>query len=431
MKKLLIIMLVAVISISMLVTFSLTGCKGAVEEAVTEAVEEAVEEVEEAVEEAVEEVEEAAEVVEEAVEEEAGGDEIDPWILEIREGLEGLRYEIPSESQGPDGQTPTWDTELVLTVAEVEKIREGREDGTPFKLATNLDGDHGSWTVACEKAIKDACDYLNIEIVALGNAEYDPTKQMSDIETLMALDPDIIISAPVDRITAAEAFRPAVDAGVSLVFWSNTPEGYVHGEDYVGISAADIYGEGLVSGKALGEIVGGSGQVGFAVFGADFWICNYVDQLARDTLEENYPDVEVVAYEGWSTIPEAEGVAAAMIQRYPDIKGFYVSWYDPAQNVAAACQDAGRDDIKISTLGVDTPSLINMLSGGNIAAILSDMPYYMGLDHVIVGAYGLLDKPCPEFTICPVTSINKDNVEEIWGLAFKTELPDEVAELIE
>ena len=428
MKKNLIILLVSVISISMFVTFSLTGCKGAAEEAVTEVAEEAVEEVTEVAEEAVEEVEE---VVEEAVEEEAGGDEIDPWILEVREGLEGLRYEIPPESQGPDGQTPTWDTELVLTVAEVEKIREGREDGTPFKLATNLDGDHADWGIACEKAIKDVCDYLNIEIVALGNAEYDPTKQMSDIETLMALDPDIIIAAPVDRITAAEAFRPAVDAGVNLVFWSNTPEGYVHGEDYVGISAADVYGEGLINGTSLGEVVGGSGQVGFAVFGADFWICNYVDSLAKEIVERDFPDIEVVAYEGWATVPEAENVAAGMIQKYPEIKAIYCSWMEPGLYVAAACQDAERDDIKIATGGVNAPALINMLSGGNMAAIMSDMPYYMGFNHALVGAYGLLDKPCPEFTICPVVSLNKDNVEEIWGLAFKTPLPDEVAELIE
>ena len=64
MKKALLILMVSIISIGMVVTFSLTGCKGALEEAV--------EEVEEAVEEAVEEV----------VEEDM--DEIDPWIIERR-----------------------------------------------------------------------------------------------------------------------------------------------------------------------------------------------------------------------------------------------------------------------------------------------------------------------------------------------------------
>ena len=64
MKKTLLILMVSILSIGMAVTFSLTGCKGAVEEAVTEAAEEAVEEAEEAVEEVVEEPEEE-EVVEE------------------------------------------------------------------------------------------------------------------------------------------------------------------------------------------------------------------------------------------------------------------------------------------------------------------------------------------------------------------------------
>jgi len=45
MKKISLILVIAIVSIGMLVTFSLSGCKGAVEEAVTEAIEEAVEEV--------------------------------------------------------------------------------------------------------------------------------------------------------------------------------------------------------------------------------------------------------------------------------------------------------------------------------------------------------------------------------------------------
>ncbi len=43
MKKFLTILGVSVISIEMIAVFSLTGCKGAVDEAVTDAVEEAVE----------------------------------------------------------------------------------------------------------------------------------------------------------------------------------------------------------------------------------------------------------------------------------------------------------------------------------------------------------------------------------------------------
>ena len=40
---------------------------------------------------------------------EVGGDEADPWIIEVREGLEKYRGEIIFD--GPQGKTPSWDTE--------------------------------------------------------------------------------------------------------------------------------------------------------------------------------------------------------------------------------------------------------------------------------------------------------------------------------
>ena len=44
----------------------------------------------------------------------------------------------------------------------------------------------------------------------------------------------------IGLVSGAEAFRPAVEAGVQLVFLSNVPEGYVHGTDYVGVVTDDL-----------------------------------------------------------------------------------------------------------------------------------------------------------------------------------------------
>jgi len=102
--------------------------------------------------------------VEEKVEMGAAGGEIDPWILETRRGLEPYRGTIDPSFKGPDGQTPTWDTELVLTVADVEKIRKEN-----YKVAFNMDGAQGEYHEAMTKGIRDACeshslrDLLNVE----------------------------------------------------------------------------------------------------------------------------------------------------------------------------------------------------------------------------------------------------------------------------
>jgi ribose transport system substrate-binding protein len=412
MKKILLILVVAVVSIGMLITFSLTGCKGAVEEAVTEAVEEAVEEVEEAV---------GEEVVEEEV------DEIDPWILDVRKEVNKYRGEIDPSFKGPNGQTPSWDIDLFLTVSEVEKVREGN-----YKVAFNMDGAQGEYHESMTKAIQDTCDHLGMELVAVTDAGFDPTKQQSDIETTLALNPDIIISAPVDKVSAAEAFRPAVDAGVKLVFWSNQPDGYVSGKDFVGISTSMPYDQGVFMAEQLGKLVGEDGKIGFIYWEQDFWIVNIIDDIVREKIAELFPNVEILEEGGFGALEDAENIAGAMIQKYPEINGFYASFNFPAQLAAAACQSADRDDIQIVTQGVDVPILIKLLTPGeNIGAVITDTPYLIGVNHVLLGAYGVLGKEAPEYTLSPSAWYTPDNVVELWDMAMRISLPDDVKELVD
>lgn len=358
--------------------------------------------------------------------EEVGGDEIDPWILEVRKGLDKYRGKIDPSFKGPDGQTPTWDTELVLTVAEVEKIRKGS-----YKVAFNMDGSQGEYHEAMTKAIKDACEHLGMELVAVTDAGFDPTKQKSDIETTLALKPDIIISAPVDKVSAAEAFRPAIEAGVKLVFWSNQPDGYKQGRDFVGISTSMPYDQGVFMAEQLGKAVSKNAKIGIIYWEQDFWIVNIIDDIVRKKIKELYPDIQVVADEGFAALEDAESVAASMIQRYPDIEGFYVSFNFPGQLAALACKAAGRDDIQIVTQGVDVPILIKLLTPGeNIAAVITDTPYLIGINHVLLGAYGILGKEAPEYTLSPSAWYTPDNLTELWDLAMRIPPPDNLKDMI-
>lgn len=368
----------------------------------------------------------AAETAEEAVEAVPAGDEIDPWILETRRGLEKYRGSIDPSFRGPDGQVPTWDTELVLTLSEVEKLKRGG-----YTVAFNMDGAQGEYHEAMTKGIKDTCDHLGMKLIAVTDAGFDPTKQKSAIETTLAMKPDLIISAPVDKVSAAEAFRPVVEKGVKLVFWSNQPNGYVHGRDFVGISTSMPYDQGVFMAQQLGKAVGERSKVGIIYWEQDFWIVNIIDDIVRQKLKELYPNIEVIADEGFGNVNDSEGVAAAMIQRFPEIEGIYASFNFPAQLSALACKSAGRDDIKIVTQGVDVPILIKLLTPGeNIAAVITDTPYLIGVNHVLLGAHGLLGKKAPQYTLSPSAWYTKANVEELWKLSMRIPLPAEVKDLL-
>jgi len=352
----------------------------------------------------------------------AAGNEIDPWIINVREGLEKYRGEIIFK--GPQGQKPTWDTELVLTNAEVEKIRQGN-----YTAAIAWHGQQGEYTDALGGGIKDGLKHLGIKLVAEASADFDPAKQKADVESMMALKPDVIITLPTDSVTSVATFRPVVDSGIKLVLISNQPDGYVHGKDFVGITTSMPYDQGRFMADAIAQATE-TKKVGFIYFDADFWIVNFIDGVVKDTIAEKYPDIEIAAEEGFANpATDIENAANAIIQRHPEVDTLYVSF--GALPAALACENANRKDIKVISQGLDKPYMQNMLSGGNIYAIITDSTYNIGVNAALLAGYGVLGKPAPEYTISPSATITKENLREMWELAFRiVPFPKELEELM-
>jgi ribose transport system substrate-binding protein len=98
---------------------------------------------------------------------------------------------------------------------------------------------------------------------------------------------------------------------------------------------------------------------------------------------------------------------------------------------ALACESAERDDISVISQGLDKPYMQNMLSGGNIYAIITDSTYNIGVNAALLAGYGILGKPAPEYTISPSATITKENLREMWKLAFRVvPFPKELEELM-
>ena len=158
---------------------------------------------------------------------------------------------------------------------------------------------------------------------------------------------------------------------------------------------------------------------------------NYIDGIVKEKFAELFPNIEIVEG-GFGEVNDAENVASALLQKHPDIKGFYASFAFPAQLAALACQSADRDDIVIVTQGADSPILIKLLTPGeNISAVISTMPYLIGVNHVLLGAYGVLDKPAPEYVLSPATWFTPENIREVWNLSLRIPIPDNLEETLQ
>jgi ribose transport system substrate-binding protein len=326
---------------------------------------------------------------------------------------------------GPNGEESTPAEEIELTDAELDEIQAG-----DYTAAIAWHENTSELSRAATKGFKDRLEELGIELVAVTDAGFDPVKQRNDIESILARRPDGLVSIPIDPKTSAPAFREALERDVKLSFISNIPKGFEHRTDYVAIGSSDQIDTGENTAKLMGEALGGKGKVGVIFHDADFFITNQRDAGFRSALKKSYPDIEIVAEEGFEDPAKVEEVAAAMITRNPDLDGIYTTWAEPAEGVLAALREAGRDHVKLVTVDLSNTLAVDMARNGNTAGIASDKIVEDGALQADLLAYGFLGKEAPAFVVTPGLAVNRDNLLESWEIAYGEEAPEEVQQAL-
>jgi ribose transport system substrate-binding protein len=326
------------------------------------------------------------------------------------------------ETKGPAGESATPTEDIQLTDEEVEKVKAGNHTAA---LAWHQTSD---FVTAVTQGAKDEFKRLGIEVVAQTDANFDAAKQTSDIETIMAKKPDALITLPVDPTTSAKALRPAVKSGTNLVLLSNVPAGFKHGKDYTALVTDDLFSMGHQAADALAAAIGKKGKVAYVFHDADYYVTNQRDEAFKKTIEENYPDIEIVEEQGLADPTKAEDIANAMITKNPDLDGIYVTWAEPAEGVLSALRANGATDTKVVTLDLSEPTALDMARGRNVTALVADAAYELGRSLAASAAYGILGKEAPEFGVAPAVTVTKDNLVEGWNESLHRDPPKAVVD---
>lgn len=346
-------------------------------------------------------------------------DALSPVIAEIWESVDEYRTPIDPSFKGPNGETVTHDCDsLPLTNAEVEKVRKGN-----YKVAYSWNTLSSQYFQVWRQGALDAAKFLNMKIIAEASCEFDAAKQLTDIENFIPLKPDVIISSPIDQVGSAQAFRPALDAGIKLAFVSNIPKGYVKGKDYVGLVTCNAYDLGAFGFEMLYDLVGRGGKVAGIFMDTTYWLDNYLTAVFKKKVEES--DLELLTWRGYVTYDDALTQANAIISTYPQVQGIWTNWIQSGQAVVNACENAGRKDIIIIAGGYDEPTLLNMIDG-KLHGIFSDATYLVGFNSILLAAYGFLGKEGPDYAVGPAVKIHVDNIRKIWASGLRIPFPESV-----
>jgi ribose transport system substrate-binding protein len=339
-------------------------------------------------------------------------------------GLEELESSVLST--GPNGEKPTPAGRVQLSEQELQQIKAKRATAA---IVLHYGGN--DWSNAQVDGLREALTEMGISVIAVTDANFKPEKQVSDLETVLAKRPDIIISIPTDPVATAGAYRAAARQGVKLVFMDNVPKGFAPGRDYVSVVSADNYGNGVASAHLMAEELEGEGKIGIVYHEADFFVTKQRYEAFKRTVTEQYPGIEIVAEQGIAGpdfAGDAEKVASAMLTRNADLDGIWAVWDVPAEGVLAGARANGRNDLVVTTIDLGQNVAIDMAKGGLIKGLGAQRPFDQGVTEARLAGYALLGKKAPPYVAVNALPVTGASLESAWETVYHQGLPSKVVE---
>lgn len=323
-------------------------------------------------------------------------------------------------ARGPFGEKAQSTDCLILSRDEINKIKSNHDFtvGVSFHQGTTL------WAKLHEKGIRDVFNEFDIPIVAVMNANFDAKLQNKQLESLIKMGVDAIISIPVDGTLTSNVYREIIDNNIKLILITNVPKNILKGE-YVTCISVNEQKNGAYIAQATGEFMklNNLKYLGLINHGADFFATKQRDASFKDTVEEEFPEIEISGSVYFHDIDNVKKVTKKLIQNNPIIEVLYICWEEPARAAMEVLKEMNREDIKIFTsdIGIETAGLI--LDEKNIIATSSQRFYEQGRAMALATINSFLEKKLPSFIAIDPYLINKENLDRGWEVIAKEKLP--------
>lgn len=253
-----------------------------------------------------------------------------------------------------------------------------------------------------ESALKDGDQLVTMD------ANFDPARQISDVEDLLQQGVDIILLDPVDGKGIQAALEACKAKNVPVISFNSAVD---DADMVVSNVATDNYMAGELIGKALGEALNGEGEIGMYTYSV-VAVTNDRALGFKDAIAE-FPGIEIVVeQDGTPGVDTALPVMESFLQSYPNLKGMFALNDPSAIGCVAAIESAGKlGDILVVGVDGSADGIANIKDGKMYASAAQD-PQKIGSTSIEV-AYEVLQGETVEKDIkIPSFLIDQSNVDQ-------------------
>jgi len=304
--------------------------------------------------------------------------------------------------------TPTPKPELAAGMVDTTKYKKE----PPWTIGRAGAGDTNAWMVSFSAHFEYAFTEKYKDLVKdylVTSAMWDPTKQISDVEDLMAKGIDLLIIDPVSEAAMVGAVENAMDAGIPVVLASTR----VQTDKYVSWVTTDNVRIGFTGADWLGQQMGGKGKVAITMgapgssYAAE-WLAGVRMALAK------YPDIEEVglAYCYWSPV-KAKEAWEAFLQKDPDIGGIIPGGGLMGIGAVQAFVDAGKPIPPVGGAD-DSNGWLRIAKQYNVKYIGSVSGSPMAMTVADIAVKILKGEPVPKYVEHPVTFHTDADLDKLY-----------------
>ncbi|MEJ1199293.1 MULTISPECIES: ABC transporter substrate-binding protein [unclassified Streptomyces] len=281
---------------------------------------------------------------------------------------------------------------------------QSEKEANPFRIAET-------------QSIKDEAEKRGVKLLT-ANAQSQFSKQISDVQNLLAKGADLLVIAPLN----SDGWDPVLQAAAAKKVPIITIDRKINAEpckDYVSFIASDFVEQGRRAADQMIEATGGKGEVAILLGSAGNNVTTERTKGFKERIAEKAPDLEVV-FEQTGDFAREKGqqVTEQLIQSKPGIKGIYAENDEMGLGAVTALKGAGKKagDVKIVTVD-GTRNAVQGVVDGWISGVIESNPRFGPL------AFQTLDTftkggEVPQDIIIQDGAYNADNAKQDIGKAY-------------
>lgn len=323
--------------------------------------------------------------------------------------------------KGPRGEEPAPPSTVDLTPEQAARAK-----AAGFKVGIAMQTGDIDYSKILIRSMTATFEKFGVQVLQVTDGQWTVTKQQADIQNLIALKPNGIVSVPTDSVAMASTYKTVQQNGIKLVMLDDTPQGLEWPQDVSATSGMDQKGMGQVTMAILADCIPQGGTVGLLKIDIKLWAANQREDGAKEWLAANRPDIKVKDV-GFTNPNDVGQRAGDFITANPDVQGLWTPWDGPGLQALAALRGQGST-IPVTTQDLGTQFALNIANGSQLIGGGAQVLDAQGAMHAQTLIKAMLGEQLPQYVAEPTIAVTKSNLSQAWVQVWGSPPPADIAD---